>query len=295
VYVNDSTYGFVTKSFRVLSVEAGLGDTGVGVMLLEEVSTMWTDMAAAEYNSESVPLALDPGITLPSLTADPIVIVGPNTISFNITAGVPTTQPVGTEYIVVENANSNYPPTSGYGFEVSRGASTVQVIVRADANTRHYWMFAEVGTYRSGYRPTSAGIPVAPMSYGPATLAFTQQPTNVNTIRAGATDPSSAKWAPGVTMIPNTPYATWAGNNGTVTASWQVMSNWYLGANTPTSILPSTCTNNGSYVPTFYLPNTVWGYEQQHVTLWRLTIRDSVNTVQSGNFQTKWISGADQN
>lgn len=295
INLNDSVYGWVNKTFRIVAIETGVGpsDGAVGVALIEEASAVWTDMVAGDYNTESASSVLDPGVTLPLLNSDPVVIVGPNTISFNVTAGVPSTQPAGTVYVVVENASSNFPPTSAS--EVGRGASPIQVILRADANTRWYWMFAEVGTYRSGFRPTSAGIAVAPMSYGPASLTFTQQPTNVSTTRAGGTNANSVKWSPGVTITPTTPYATWIGNNGTVTASWQVMSYWYAGANTPSPILPATVTNNGSYVPTFYLPNTVLGYTQQHTTQMRLTIRDSVNTVQSNNFTVRWISGADLN
>lgn len=296
VNVNDSTYGWVTKTFRVAAVESGLGaEGGADVALIEEASTLWTDLVAGDYNTESASSVLNPGFTTPTLTADPIVIVGPNLISFNWNAAVPTTQPAATEYAVIENANSNYPPTSGYGFEVWRGLDKTAIVARADANTRNYWIIANVGTYKSAYRPSSAGIPVAPMSYGPSVLTFTQQPTSITTKHAGDVTQAGAKWAPNVTHTPNTPYATWIGNNGTVTASWQVMSSWYTGANTPATILASTVTNNGSYVPAFKMVNTVMGYDQTHATLFKLTIKDTSTTLNSNNFTATWVSGTDLN
>jgi hypothetical protein len=159
VYVNDSTYGFVAKSFRVLSVEAGIGEPGVGVQLLEEGSLTWTDLAAAEYNAEAATLALDPGATRPGLTADPIVMVGATTIMFDVSSGVPTYQPINTDYVVIQYSVGT-PATAGT--EVFRGRSPTPTIARSNVNTYYYWMQAQVGTYTSAYRPNTVGIPVGP-------------------------------------------------------------------------------------------------------------------------------------
>lgn len=161
VYVNDPTYGFADKSFRIIAVESGIGpeDGGVDVALIEEGALTWTDLAAGEYNTETVGSALDPSATLPSLTANPVITVGRETIQFDVTSAVPTHQPQGTEYVIYQNPSSNFPP----GAEIHRGQSLTPVVARNQVNTFHYWMRAEIGTYASAYVPNTVGIPVGPL------------------------------------------------------------------------------------------------------------------------------------
>lgn len=159
VYVTDPVFAWDSKTFRVIAVEAGVDGAGVDVALREEGAATWTDLAAGDYSTEAVGPSIDPSVTLPDLTADPAVTIGATTITFDVSSGVPSYQPVNTDYVVIAHSVGT-PATAGS--EVFRGRSPVAVVARSDVNTLYYWMRAEVSTYKSDYRPNTLGIPAAP-------------------------------------------------------------------------------------------------------------------------------------
>lgn len=159
-YLTDPAFGWDSKSFRIIAVEAGIGDGGgANVVLREEGAATWTDLAAGDYNTETVGPSIDPGVTLPELTADPVVTVGATTITFDLSAAIPFDQPPSTDYAIIAHSVGT-PATAGT--EVYRGRSRVPVIARSDVNTLYYWARAYVNTYASAYRPNTVGLPAAP-------------------------------------------------------------------------------------------------------------------------------------
>lgn len=170
ILVTDDEYGWSSKSFRVMAMELD-ADGNVDVVLVEDGSATYADLAEGDYSVVTTWPTIDPGATLPSVAGTLYATPQPGYIEFKWDLG---DEPLsGQTWRLMESVNSY----QGSEAEIWRGLTTQAVIPKADTTTRFYWVQGVVGSYVSLYSPNSWGKPAAansppadgtPGTYAPA-------------------------------------------------------------------------------------------------------------------------------
>lgn len=160
VNVNDSDYGWASKTFRVFSMEpTATGE--VDVVLVEEGSSTWTDLLSAEYDTITTAATIDPGASLPSVRSNFVAtpLAGAIEFSWQANSGVM----LGEKTRILEYANSGY---AHLATEIWRGDATRVNIGKSDVVTRYYWVQGVIDSYTGPYTPNTFGYPMAANSAG---------------------------------------------------------------------------------------------------------------------------------
>lgn len=169
VTVNDDEYGFVSKTFRVASMDMAT-DGSVTVGLIEEGSALWNDLASGDYNTQTTTLTLDPGATFPETPTGLVAIGERSQINFNWQPG--EDELFGQAYEIIESTNSG---NASIGTPVWQGIAYNAIVPKTDTTTRWYWVRGIVGSYYSAYNPNTFGVAAcassAPTDGTPGTYA----------------------------------------------------------------------------------------------------------------------------
>lgn len=162
VSVTDADYGFSAKTFRVAAMDlTPMGE--VDVTLVEEGSSLWTDLAEGDYNAVSIAAGPDPGGSLPETRTGLVVTPDFASIGFRWNA---LTEPMPREQTRLIEKDTQGSPW--LGTEAWRGDSTGVILGKSDTTTRYYWIQGIVGSYAGMYTPgVDSGYPAAsdPLSY----------------------------------------------------------------------------------------------------------------------------------
>jgi len=145
--------GWASKTFRVTAIDMNV-DASLDVVLLEEQSGDWTDLAAGDYNSAST--AAIPSIN-PTSPSEP-----QNVAAYGLGGAIlidwddPIIRPIGTRYRVFLG-NSNYP----IGAQVWDGDVTKAIMYRDTTSPAYFWVQAYAGDQESLIAPSTYGIGAA--------------------------------------------------------------------------------------------------------------------------------------
>lgn len=152
VYVNDTDYGWSSKTFRVVSMDVD-PDGDVSVALVEQGSAKWTDLDAADYSAIPTGVTIDPGATRPK----PPVDLAANTVAgaVALTITPPDDLLDNQRYQIFEGVNSADASVASLAYE---GDSTVIQLNRTAGQSRAYWARSIVGSYVSLYYPNTFGV-----------------------------------------------------------------------------------------------------------------------------------------
>lgn len=169
VTVNDDEYGFVSKTFRVASMDMST-DGSVTVGLIEEGSALWNDLAAGDYDTQTTTLTLDPGATFPETPINLAAVGERSQINFNWQPG--EDELFGQSYEIIESTNSG---NASIGTPVWQGIAYNAIVPKTDTTTRWYWVRGVVGSYYSEFEPNTYGVAAcassAPTDGTPGTYA----------------------------------------------------------------------------------------------------------------------------
>lgn len=174
VAVNHAMLGWVTKTFRVVQCSINI-DTSVSVVLQEEQSTDWTDLATTDYNAKSkVPL---PTIN-PTTPGQPTALGISNNINgtLDFSIGPPVIMPLGMKYQVGHTPTAAYINSGGALTLVYDGASQNAAHVTCPTSICYYWTRAYIQTAPGSYNigpwfPNSSGVPGASVQLDKGQLA----------------------------------------------------------------------------------------------------------------------------
>jgi len=169
VTVNDSEYGFVSKTFRVASMDMG-PDGSVTVGLIEEGSALWNDLAAGDYDTQTTTVTLDPGATFPETPTSLTATGERSQINFAWQPG--EDEILGQTYEIIESVNSG---NASIGTPVWQGVAYNAIVPKTDTTTRWYWVRGVIGSYYSEFEPNTYGVAAcassAPTDGTPGTYA----------------------------------------------------------------------------------------------------------------------------
>lgn len=160
VSVTDEDWGFASKTFRVFAMDMD-PQGNVDVVLAEEGSATWTDLAESDYNAPDSTTSIDPGYSVPEARTGFAATAFSGNLQFRWDV---TTALMPNELTrLVEYANSGY---AHLGTELWRGTGTGVNIPKTDATTRYYWIQGVVDSYLGAYTPNTFGLPAAANSGG---------------------------------------------------------------------------------------------------------------------------------